>query len=154
MSRGSGTIGGAGNAAASSEETGRPAKATPRLRPRRRGQAALPRQQPPRLDRTTVSDTRAVSGARRDAGALSYFSLSTRINGAGNGKLAAPSTSVLPSKTIVAVAVAERWLRVEPGPFTVVLIGPVAVQVASTETVCNPPRLSSTLANVPPQSPS
>ena len=77
------------------------------------------------------------------------FSESTRMNGAGNGKLAAPLTSVLPSKTIVAVAVAERSLRFEPGPLTVVVIGPVPVQRASTETVCNPPRLSRTLANVP-----
>src|SRR5918992_568312 len=80
---------------------------------------------------------------------LSYFSISTRMNGAGNGKLAAPSTSVFPSKTIVAVAVAERSLRFEPGPLTVVMIGPVPVQRASTETVCSPPRLSRTLANVP-----
>jgi hypothetical protein len=78
-----------------------------------------------------------------------YFSVSTRMKGAGNGKLAAPSTSVSPSKTIVAVAVAERSLRVDPGPLTVVMIGPVPVQRASTETVCNPPRLSRTLANVP-----
>src|SRR5919106_2419723 len=80
---------------------------------------------------------------------LSYFSISTRMNGAGNGKLAAPSTSVFPSKTIVAVAVAERSLLFEPGPLTVVIIGPVPVQRASTETVCSPPRLSRTLANVP-----
>jgi hypothetical protein len=60
------------------------------------------------------------------------------MNGAGNGKLAAPLTSVLPSKTIVAVAVAERSLRIDPGPLTVVMIGPVPVQLASTETVCNP----------------
>ena len=74
---------------------------------------------------------------------------STRMNGAGNGKLASPSTSVLPSKTIIAVAVAERSLRFEPGPLTVVMIGPVPVQRASTETVCNTPRLSRTSANVP-----
>src|SRR3954447_832303 len=71
------------------------------------------------------------------------------MNGAGNGKLAAPSTSVLPSKTIVAVAVAERSLRFEPGVLTVVLIGPVPIQLPSTETVCNPPRLSRTPVNVP-----
>src|SRR5918995_1356986 len=63
------------------------------------------------------------------------------MNGAGNGKLAAPSTRVLLSKTIVAVAVAERSLPIDPGPLTVVMIGPVPVQRASTETVCNPPRL-------------
>ena len=50
----------------------------------------------------------------------SYLSVSTRMNGAGNGKLAAPSMSVSPSKTIVAVAVAERCLRFEPGVLTVV----------------------------------
>src|SRR5262245_20507332 len=72
------------------------------------------------------------------------------MNGAGNGKLAAPLTSVLPSKTIVAVAVAERSLLFEPGPLTVVMTDPVPVQLASTETVCNPPRFSRTLANVPP----
>jgi hypothetical protein len=33
-------------------------------------------------------------------------------------------------------------LLFEPGALTVVLIGPVPVQPASTETVCNPPRLS------------
>ena len=71
------------------------------------------------------------------------------MNGAGNGKLAAPSTSVLPSKTIVAVALAGRSFLLEPGPLTEVVIGPVAVQRASTETVCNPPRLSRRLANVP-----
>jgi hypothetical protein len=60
------------------------------------------------------------------------------MNGAGNGKVAAPSTSVLPSKTIVAVAVAERSVRLEPGPLTVVVIGPVPVQLASTGTVCKP----------------
>ena len=75
--------------------------------------------------------------------------MSTRMNGAGNGKLEPPSTSVLPSKTIVAVAVAERSLRFEPGALTVVSIGPVPFQRASTDTVCDPPRLSSTLANVP-----
>ena len=53
------------------------------------------------------------------------------MNGAGNGKFAAPSTSVLPSKTIVAVAVAERCLRVESGPLTVGLIGPIPVQEES-----------------------
>src|SRR5919108_612549 len=37
---------------------------------------------------------------------LSYFSVSTRMNGAGKGKLESPLTSVLPSKTIVAFAVA------------------------------------------------
>src|SRR5687767_934143 len=71
------------------------------------------------------------------------------MNGGGNGELAAPLTSVLPSRRIVAVAVAERCLRFEPGPLTVVVIGPVPVQLASTETACNPPRLSRTLANVP-----
>src|SRR5262245_12375175 len=80
---------------------------------------------------------------------LGYFSLSTRMNGAGKGKLEAPSTSVVASKTIVAVAVAGRCLRFEPGPLTVVVIGPVPVQVARTDTVCSPPRLSRTLANVP-----
>ena len=45
------------------------------------------------------------------------------MNGAGNVKLAAPSTSVFPSKTIVAVAVAERSFHLEPGPLTVVVIG-------------------------------
>src|SRR5215217_5645625 len=43
----------------------------------------------------------------------------------------------------------ERSLLFEPGVLTVVLIGPVPVQWASTETVCNAPRLSGTLANVP-----
>ena len=68
-------------------------------------------------------------------------------DGGGNGKLAAPSTSVLPSKTMVAVA--ARSLRVDPGPLTVVMIGPVPVQRASNETACNPPRLSGTFVNVP-----
>src|SRR5215218_3187060 len=72
------------------------------------------------------------------------------MNGAGKGKLASPSTRVSPSKTIVAVAVAERSLVIEPGPLTVVATGPVPVQRASTDTVCTPPRLSRTLANVPP----
>src|SRR5262245_38021557 len=72
------------------------------------------------------------------------------MNGAGEGKVAEPSTSVVPAKTIVAVAMAERFLLFEPGPLTVVTIGPVAAQAASTETVCMPPRLSRTLANVPP----
>src|SRR5262252_5312663 len=80
---------------------------------------------------------------------LSYFSVSTRMNGSGNGKLAAPLTSVLSSKSIVAVAVAERFLLLEPGPLTVVMIGPVPVQLASTETVCDRNRLSRTSANVP-----
>src|SRR4029450_3903036 len=39
--------------------------------------------------------------------------------------------------------------RIDPGPFTVVVIGPVPVQRASTETVGNPPRLSRTSAKVP-----
>src|SRR4030095_8963474 len=34
-------------------------------------------------------------------------------------------------------------------PLTVVTIGPVPVQLALTETVCSPPRLSRTLVNVP-----
>src|SRR4051795_5026116 len=71
------------------------------------------------------------------------------MNGAGKGKFEAPLTSVLPSKRIVAVAAAERSLLFEPDVLTVVLIGPVPVQRASTETVCNAPRLSGTLANVP-----
>src|SRR5262249_15334903 len=72
------------------------------------------------------------------------------MNGAGKGKLDGASTSVLPSNKIVAVAVAERSLLFEPGTLTVVVRGPVPVQVALTETTCNPPRLSRTLANVPP----
>src|SRR5215210_5481332 len=71
------------------------------------------------------------------------------MNGAGNGKLLALSTSVVPSKTILAVAVAARCLRFEPGPLIVVVTGPVPVQTAFTETVCNPPRLSGTFVNVP-----
>jgi len=62
----------------------------------------------------------------------SYFSVSTRINGSGNGKFEEPSTSVLPSKVIAAVAVAKRCLRLDPGKLTVVTIGPVPVQRAST----------------------
>src|SRR5262249_36683425 len=71
------------------------------------------------------------------------------MNGAGNGKFDSPFTSVLPSKRIVAVAVAVRSCSFEPGPLTVVTTGPVPVQLALTETVCVKPRLSRTLANVP-----
>ena len=64
--------------------------------------------------------------------------------------MAAPSTSVLPSNTIIAVAVAERSLLLEPGPLAVFVIFPCPIHRALTETVCDPPRLSSTAANVPP----
>src|SRR5262249_8396384 len=77
------------------------------------------------------------------------FSESTRMNGSGNGKLESPSTSVTPSKTIVAVAVAERFLLFDRGPLTVVMIPPVPVHWTSTETVCNLVRLSGTFENVP-----
>ena len=60
-----------------------------------------------------------------------YLSLSIRMNGAGNGKFAAPSTNVLPSKTTLAVALAGRSLRHEPGALIVVVAGPVPVQRAS-----------------------
>jgi hypothetical protein len=40
-------------------------------------------------------------------------------------------------------------LALRASALTVVMIGPVPVQRASTEAVCNPPRLSRTLANVP-----
>ncbi len=59
-----------------------------------------------------------------------YLSLSIRMNGAGNGKFAAPSTNVSPSKTTLAVALAGRSLRHEPGALTVVVAGPVPVQRA------------------------
>src|SRR6185436_11189244 len=72
-----------------------------------------------------------------------------RMNGGGNGEFDGPSSTVVPSNTILAVAVAERFLLFEPGVLTVVVIGPVPVQLAVTETVCEPPRLSSTLRNVP-----
>jgi hypothetical protein len=42
------------------------------------------------------------------------------MNGAGNGKLDSPRTSVLPSKMTFARAFAARSLRVEPGALTVV----------------------------------
>src|SRR5262245_3006620 len=71
------------------------------------------------------------------------------MNGAGKGKSGAPSTSVVPSKTILAVAVAERSLLFEPGPLTVVMVARVPFQRASRETACTPPRLSRTFANVP-----
>src|SRR4051794_32998871 len=75
-----------------------------------------------------------------------YFSMSTRMKGAGNGKLESPSTSVAPSNRIVAVAVAARSLRLDPGALTVDSTGPVPIQRATTETVCNAPRLSGTLS--------
>ena len=56
--------------------------------------------------------------------------------------------SVLPSKMIFAVAFAARSLLLEPGPLTVVMIRPRPSQRAVTEPVCDPPRLSSTPANV------
>src|SRR5436190_23759570 len=93
--------------------------------------------------------TSAGSSRRGGAEPSRYFSLSIRMNGAGKGKFEAPLTSVLPSKTTVAVAVAERFLLFEPGVLTVVVIAPVPVQLALTDTVWDPPRLSDTLANVP-----
>src|SRR5262245_27884584 len=72
-----------------------------------------------------------------------YFSVSTRMNGAGRvGWLAAPSTIVTPSKTTSPVAVAARSLRLLPAVFTAVCTGPTPDHATSKDTVWTPPRLS------------
>src|SRR5918999_1389178 len=65
------------------------------------------------------------------------------MKGAGRvGWLLGPSTRTSPSNVTVPVAVAARWTRLLPGPFTVVSTGPTPVQVTSKVTSCVPPRLS------------
>ena len=65
----------------------------------------------------------------------SYFSMSTRMNGAGRvGWSAGPFTRTVSSKVTMPVAVAGRSFLVLSGPLTVVLIGPTAVQVTSKVT--------------------
>jgi hypothetical protein len=74
---------------------------------------------------------------------VAYFSVSTRMNGAGRvGWLASPSTRTRPSKVTRPVAVASRCCRLLPGPLTVVSSGPTPVHDTSNETSWVPPRLS------------